>query len=693
MDENDELSFFLDGVRTPYEPVIKSIRDFLGNSDDLRSSKGGGIIFFTKKSKENELMMQVFPFKKNLTLYEDKELVSDESLKKILKKINEQKPYPEFWHYEHFISNFSNENHLKKIVPLASIFNYIDYSKADWDNFANDVFLDKIPKHIYEQATVKSGCTELSLIPLPVLSTPSIIIVVDNDCIKGKEESVLKSLYFRSRDIIAKYLYSRLLFSLREFIKKEGDKISEDELLMEFIAQLCHILLPISYKINDDPEIIYYDKWPKDTHESIYVLNLIGKYKIVFKLTTFTYLNFEKFNTDDPPFKLIHDSEMYRANVVLSANLIQSLFAVLYDTWELTRTIEDKVLQKLQSKLEEIGNYIGIELTQLLKVKFNEIKSDRSVILGEREKNNVLEIKYDPQIATHGTVFLKIDGHPILNNVVYPTSGKGNNKLCGFMYLYEIIRQHKDETNPTPIDVVDLFDNTLTPQKKKSEKINLELELTLDGAKEEFENEDLYLSDEDKCEVDEYESASGNIKYLLDSLTNTVNRFCEEYKSEINTINSTKTFSSNDKFLKGLVFLFKTIVELEVKATKLPQVSVAPIKSLAKILRKADEVRWDELYKSTTAKRNNEEIVNELRKVDRLGNNKSKKKQFVRDCIRACIREIKESQGDPSPVKTLIRNLEKSGLIKAGDVEPLTYLFYKYDQYKSGVDFIDWHLI
>ena len=78
-----------------------------------------------------------------------------------------------------------------------------------------------------------------------------------------------------------------------EFIREQGGKTTENEFLREFVNQLCHVYLPISYTINDGPEVPYYDKWPMSTPESWYTLNLLDKYKVKFRLTSFAYMNLE----------------------------------------------------------------------------------------------------------------------------------------------------------------------------------------------------------------------------------------------------------------------------------------------------------------------------------------------------------------------------------------------------------------
>ncbi|MBL7727798.1 MAG: hypothetical protein JNM68_08935, partial [Dinghuibacter sp.] len=133
MDKETEINQLLKHLRdgkagSHLEPVIRSIRDYLKNINQIARSSGGAIIFFHKKRTEGStLMMQVFPFKNNLPVFNGETVLTSEQQVVLLEKINSEKAYTFFWHFEKFSVNYNTAKHLDAEVPEQNRLKYDEH--------------------------------------------------------------------------------------------------------------------------------------------------------------------------------------------------------------------------------------------------------------------------------------------------------------------------------------------------------------------------------------------------------------------------------------------------------------------------------------------------------------------------------------------------------------------------------------
>lgn len=441
--QDNDISHFVNGCNTPYyELVIQSIRNFLENIDEINKSQGGALVFFQKlQDNEYDLSMQVYPFKSNIFLLDEGKCpLEKKQVEEIFKLINIPKPYQDFWHQKQFKNHNCSDEHCEAKVPDENIITYdsdsihyhthdpnsdkVQQHTTDWNAFFEKFMKGHIHKNTYEQLLFESGCKGVSFVPIPVLSTPSILLVLNNKYLTNKH-GLFKSIYFRSRDTVNSYLYSRLMDSITPLLGVYAkDKNGERRLVEAFVEEICNIILPISYNINKETEILYYPHWPENGFESEYKLPLLGgEYTVTFKLTSFYYVDVE--NPDNSEWTWLHQSKSYESIKTQSTLLLCKIFNLLYNNLKLIRNAKERAYEELS---KAIG---GIDI-EGLKSKINEI-DDRFVKIksdfGASSPMNKLTIE-------DNKVHLVVDGIEIIS----PIECRGSNQVSGFIYLQHILQ-------------------------------------------------------------------------------------------------------------------------------------------------------------------------------------------------------------------------------------------------------------
>jgi hypothetical protein len=114
----------------------------------------------------------------------------------------------------------------------------------------------------------KSGCKGLIKIPLPFLSTPTILLVV-NDLFETNIERAkfIREVLLNTREVIYNYIYNLLINNLQTSLDSE-ELNSTQGLLYRYVEEVCKVLLPIKF------EIAFGDKKYDPAKHNDYVINL-----------------------------------------------------------------------------------------------------------------------------------------------------------------------------------------------------------------------------------------------------------------------------------------------------------------------------------------------------------------------------------------------------------------------------------
>lgn len=666
---------YADGTNTIYEPVIESLRSFLESNPIIGKSRGGAIIFFTKKENGN-LKVRVFPLKKDSALFEEaKDALAAWQIDKILEQINTEKHYHLFSHHESFKQDNMSMNHFTTRVPDTSVVNYdkeyVEYNgqKFTWKEFYKEFESGKVDKNTYEQLLFEPGCNEISYIPLPVLSTPFILLVLNNtDDVKANLHELLRVLYFRSRDTVSKYLYSRLIDNLLAFLSRDGYEVSEEELVKKFVLELCNILLPASYSINDGKEEVYYDDWPTGDKAPEYALNLLDgnqdaarSYRIVFKLTSFVYTDL--IDVESEKWTKFHESVLFKANIKQSSILIAKLFNLLFQYWYSLKMAEDAARKKVAETLAKVnisGMMNGlIESAQKVKKELNdvEIEINRS---GSGPMNQ-LTIVPSTEEDKFDEVTLVVSG----TKLIEPRDIGGKNQVTGFKYLRYILEAAKKTDYKCSIVVYELLDDSYGLRISHPDTI----------IRTKMQKSDFKIRSADLIEA--------------------VRSFVDISIEIIDDCLRKKNRSANNRFNEG----FYHYAAIHNKLKSIPgylakNAMNGRLDILSKLYVKLDEERGSEETKKgidkATAILDKEKIL----RGGKGGNNPEDSIAHLRTCFRAMLEKIREEGKRPEKEKAanlLLKNLSEAGLFKENKSEPKNRNVYTYNQ-KNIQPFIDWEL-
>lgn len=670
----EKICLYKDGKGTPYyEPVIKSIRDFLESVDEISKSEGGAIIFFQKKEDDVEdLMMKVYPFKESSFFPKDTDSHSyNEGKLEILRRINDEKPYREFWHFSQFLNCNSSDEHCHSSVPDHNRIRYhsegIEYftisSSGDrifksvpWDIFFDDLRNNLIEKHTYEQLLFESGCKGVSFIPIPVLSTPSILLVLNRKDVDGSIKNALRSLYFRSRDTVDSYLYSRLLDSLIPLISLHGEGWSEIQLVEAFVKEICHIILPISYSINGNEDVFYYRNWPNNGFESHYTLPLLdGKYSINFRLTSFHYVDLENSTNE---WTWIHSSKIYSSNLNQSSLLICKLFKLLHSNWQLIRTVEERAYTALASSIDRMN--LGS-----MRKSLNQLEFEIEQIKTKRDSFGPVSppVFY---LASEKELLITISGQDIITSA----DVRGKQQWSGFQYLNFILRNAVSNQDSFSIGFNRLYDEV--------QVVNVARSIVDFKAEKEESEERLNFEIEDILKM---------IEYFYRTNKDTISRFIRQ-----KNIPDSKFYNRDFYFIAKLVrqTYMRKIIKYKLNGNNVNL--FYDVKSFVD----ASLDRYPEIKSFVDLADVKMYFIHSSWAKDVLGRdgNGVNRKDFVRGCFKAMIKllrnKAKTSIGDKkSAFDRFILNLESSGLISATKDEPNNQGTYSYNQLHSD-HHIEW---
>lgn len=665
------LDKYADGT-DPYGPVIESLRNFLRNTGLTDESSGGALIFFTKKEhRGNELMVKVFPFEKNSALFvEAKKSLSEQQRADMLAIINREKKYNLFSHCDNFKNNNNSDLHFSTHVEKNNVIEYSDdgitlYNKPSqsWQEFYEDMMAGKVEKNTYEQLLFPSGCKEISYIPLPVLSTPFIFLVVDSSVVKGNRDDLLRLLYFRSRDTVSKYLYSRIIDGLSEYLEKYGASITEKDLIQQFVNELCNVLLPVSYSINDGEEQLYYTGWPLSSG-SVYELKLLAdgesraKYNVVFKLTSFSYADVE--NTKNTKWEMFHTFDIYKANVRQSSLLISKLFNLIHKYWVQIKTAEERAYRTVSVAIDNI-NIAALEWqVENIKHRFELIQEQ------VRKPKNQLKIEGD-------VVTLTVSDIPVINQQRY----RGKAQIAGFRYLQYILEKANKNKNQANVSAEELY-----------EKIRVTRRVRVPHDKVALQNE---------------------LNHLSDELTKDVCAFVHGCQKEIAECISRNEPLNNEKFNEELDYTLQLHASLsgsraysrayENKVTYANRSFIEFINDMEKLKEIYDGGDEHETAKIVSYRESNKEKV----RSHLAGWNKARHayeddgiRSFVYDCFEAMLRIIEGIKDSSSEEKLaacehFIKNLQEARLVQIDKIAPAGSRSYIYDQRSYIEHFIKWH--
>ncbi len=669
---------YIDGLDTNFEEVIQSLRSFLCSIDTIRKSEGGALLFFTDKVN-SELLVKVFPLRKNTEIFNQKFTGGEQTAMKFFEKLNSNQPYNEMWHSKNFFLNNAGDHHFEYDVPTENVINYdhenIKFSgrTTTWNNFIKQAVEGQLDKSTYEQILFKSGCKKVAIIPLPILSTPGILLAIDYDCISGNRDRMLRLIYTRSRDAISKFLYYRLIDSLTLHLEENNEVMEEAEFVQLFVDELCKILLPYSFNINHGSEINYYEGWPiKGFDPVVYELPLLkGRYIISFRLTSFSYIDLEHQETSSMPF--IHTSEMFKANSKQSSRLVCRLFNLLHKNWELRKTAEVRAYNAVSASLSHLNLESLDNAVQQFKKVFDQTIDDL--------KQKSTFIPPNKLIVENDEVSLTINNQEIISK---ETCRGNKNQIDGFRILLFLLK-NQSKTDAT---------GGYTPQ----------LIFESCGFKIKEIHETKSTNSKNLIKINEAKSDLTNTSV---EILETIKSFTTTYSNQLQSNYWVKNKDFNNAFFISLVlmdiFINRKLKDFIKNFSSFQNEITEQFKKLIELKSVYFSIDKNELdnglkQAKITTKDYENGVHRCLRSLTELDPNDAKQRK-VRVCIKSMITKLytqsqnaqNENNSDKlTAINFLLENMIESGLINKDKKEPASQIKYEYNQQKASSYYISW---
>ncbi|MBX3253672.1 MAG: hypothetical protein KF862_05980 [Chitinophagaceae bacterium] len=637
-----------DGEQQMYSNVINTLKQILDSIPKVRKAEQGALIFLTgTDEKDGEMSIKMVPLYRNRSIEESD--LTREQKDYIFNKLCDTRYYSELWHSSCFVADHEKIDHLFTRVPSENVIQYdgagIMYDgneKKTWQDFYQSLHRGEVNRNTFDQLMFRSNCAEVSYIPLPVLSTPFVIVVLNSEILKTERDPLLISIYFRTRDIVSKYLYTKILKEMTLFVDRKAASASEEELVMKFVKVLCSVFLPVSYNVNKGQEVCYFPQWPHNDNIPVYTLKLLdGKYLIEFRLTSFRFADFVHSETDSCP--MFHESGLFGATVEQSSALICKLFDLIYFGWSLQVSAEKNAYERILKSVDPVFVDNLVENMQKLQ---NKIRDNRQVL----QKLN----KGATNTIVFGTakVSIILDGEAVFEVPYNPNSPI----VQGLLYLEYILKGSAKSRYRFTVHAHELV--KLTDREEKNSHVMTELK------KEQSFQEDAELV---ACLVSFYRS---NRPYIDNAV-------------EEGVPNHTKSFN------EGLYPMFYLAVCLTHSAAKKKiengRTAISQIIRLLKIY-EAQDTGFHEKFNNAKESEVVREILGEKQSA-RMNESISRERDFVKYRFKALFKKLitsrdmhEEGSSKREKLSLLIHNLEISGLKKPNSAEVLHQTSYFYNQ-------------
>lgn len=537
MPTGNDISHLINGSEQHQKiiSVIRSeVKQHFFTASDIPA--GGIAIYKFDECKEKHFCLDVYPLdEKNV------KSIPEEFREAILKIINRDRTYDQFYHYDHLIHNYDSDKHFVKtdeegIEKLVYPSNKngsegikINGSFWKWESISEQY--EGLTINTLDQLFFPSGTKKFIFIPLPVLCSPVILVALpyqEEFYTNDKIQHFIKNL----RPAVNHYFISRLIDKLTE--EKLERLTKEEDFVMEFVKQIAHVLLPLKYK-NGNGEWEDWVPWGKtengkkraweSSNQVGFSLALKCKsndgkyetYKIKFKLITFCFK--KSYGTST----WLHETKWFASTKTELKERLEDIFKLVYQNWHYLKKFNDsldlvwskyvdKVISDANINVKNINN-LSRELTAFTE-GIKEIKSRKP----SEEIQKLLKSKSG--FFVNGDNYeLKVDGNTIIKKTYPNTSSKQQGGVpLAFDVLHYIIKTCGKNSNSNKIELMELVMNVdRIAIVMKREKYELIQELA-DNSSRQIALEALQYAPEDIYEV--YTDVAKKLQQVLEEKEN-----------------------------------------------------------------------------------------------------------------------------------------------------------------------------
>lgn len=368
--------------------TLAQLRNVLINK--LNFNKGGSLSFYSVE--EQTLHINTYPIDEKIVKHHKyinnggDEVYLDDVFK-ILNTTSKLRSYDNFLHAKHFNNHYNSLKHNHYSINLnddiknnlqwcreclAELNKHSDYfkvlkkcpecrkqfisvlkngnenDKAKTINSLDFFFFKKMPTHFL-------------FVPLPILSSPSIFIVLHphKKMLDDEDKKTILDTISTTRETIYFYFYNRLINNLA---KKESLILinNEPQLLKLYVDEICQCLIPLKYKIGneDSKDYLKAKQWPTNNIESKLLLNL-NNTKVEFNLTSYK-IPVKKNGSYEKEW--VHKTDGYSLRCEQVKIMLENIYQFVKVNWKNQRQAEKIALgdiyKRISKPLETIINTI-----------------------------------------------------------------------------------------------------------------------------------------------------------------------------------------------------------------------------------------------------------------------------------------------------------------------------------------------
>jgi hypothetical protein len=358
-------------IRPNYQVVYDALRSCCVNifeKHKISFERGGAIGFYrcddSIEHLQDRMQLRMFPIDEQVAcgfLPEKEDII-----KPILRAINEKKPYKYLDHLLHFRQNYHTEHHFEIAFRNASSIvthdkhnNHIvfDGQQHKWDDIARDLEKYSQKSRIYEKYAkqldhliFKSGMDKILVVPIPVLSTPSILFFFNyedfQELTENAREVFIVDLIDQASEVVSFYLYNRLIIEFTRIVKLETIA-SETELFEHFVRIISQILLPVSYTIDQNKTKAFFDWFgesSKDTNrfridfssytDENHQAEEVFSHNVEFEIPDFKIPVLSNQQGRKNHYCFIRDTTEYKIRLERIKFSLQNIYRLIFNNWK-----------------------------------------------------------------------------------------------------------------------------------------------------------------------------------------------------------------------------------------------------------------------------------------------------------------------------------------------------------------------
>jgi hypothetical protein len=373
---------------------------------------GGGFTFFfqNKNGEDGKLWMRFSNLNKDTFERNLHALLDSENDRNFIRNvITKNRPFKSTIHGSQKSNYDLNKfSHFKVPIPIKRVLKIVEtINDENEHNLTIEEVneLDALFFNFPENQTVLN----VLKIPIPFLSTPSALLVInDNFQSDSARAKLINDVFLQTREPIYNYVYNSLITSLLDSIQSKI--ITNYETLVQiFIDELCKVLLPNNYRIlitPSPPFKSYISQWQVKDNDSVFTFRLkltggCSNYCITeFELTSFHFPEFTEANyqskSQKHPTKWIHQLDRFKQNASQVKKMLESIFNLIYEQWKKQQELKHFASRAAISQVmarnmsHNIGSHVLSRLATRDKVStINDESTKQCLTLGLEEKDRL----------------------------------------------------------------------------------------------------------------------------------------------------------------------------------------------------------------------------------------------------------------------------------------------------------------